>query len=211
MHRAKESIFFSHETEYAMSLKSGDPFATPISAVANPKPSMPSQLQSMSVKKQSPMLEKPNYQSLVAEMQAEPPSQLPTIEEEDVFPIEATSPPPAPSARLSEKVALSEPTEPYPPPRFVQSPHPVAAAPASSPPPIAPITEKSGLIEKNKNLIILLIVTAAILKFAAPRLRVYPRFVSNSELGLNLVGIVAVSVLIVLAYKLVTSMAGISD
>jgi hypothetical protein len=155
----------------------------------------------MSTKKSSPLVEKPNYQTLVAQMESEPPAPAP-LYDEDVLPVE-----PAPVRAIPPRVVetIAPSVDPYPPARSISPP----PAPSPPPPPPATTPDKPGLIEANKNLIVLFVVAAAVLKFAAPRLRAYPRFVSNSELGLNLVGVTAVSVFIVVIYKLITHMANL--
>lgn len=183
-----------------MSIKSADPFATPIASIAGGvRPSAPESLPSMATKRQHSIPEKPNYQQLVSEMQSEPPEQPAFVEESVDFA------PPVPIQ--PRRVETIEPVaEPYPPPRTVMP----AATPPPPPPPAAPV-EKPGLVEANKNLIVLFAITFLAIKFAAPKLRAYPRFVSNSELGLNIVGIVAVSVLIVTVYKLTVHMANLKQ
>jgi hypothetical protein len=190
-----------------MSLKTSDPLATPIAALAGVRPASQESLPSMSTKREMPLVEKPNYQTILAQMASEPPPP-PPVYEDDIFP--ADPPPRAIPPRFAETMAPSR--EPYPPSRSIAPPQaapPPPPATAAAPPVVS--SEKPGIVEANKNLIVLFVIAAAVLKFAAPRLRAYPRFVSNTELGLNLVGVAAVSILIVSIYKLVTHMANLKS
>lgn len=180
--------------------KSGDPLATPISAISA-RPQQPSQLPSMNVGRQSKIVEKPNYAQLVKEMESAEPSGISEFEDS---PLQHS-----PVQPVHEESPAPEIEHQYPAPRFVQPPPP-AYVPIQPPQEtVRETAEKPKLspIEANKNLIILAVVVAAVLKFAAPRLRAYPKFLSNSELGLNLPGIFAVSIIIVALYKLITHLS----
>ena len=180
------------------SLKSADPLATPISAISQ-KPAVNPRHE------KAPMEAPMTYSQLAAQAtEPSPPEIAPMYDEPPRM--EAIEPvyQPQPEAMYHPPVQLPV----YTPPPPQQTPQPMfrgglleEAQPAKKP--------SSFSVESNKNLLVLLIVTALVLKLAAPKLRGVPRFATTSGIGLNLQGVLLTSVIVVLGYKMVIYAAGI--
>jgi hypothetical protein len=175
--------------------KSSDPLATPISAimqkpVVNPRHEKP------------PIDEPMTYSQLAAQATAPPSMQefSPVHEEPEMDTIEPVYQP-QPEPVYHQPVQYIQQPPPPPQPQAMYRGGFIEEAP--------PAKKKSSFsIEANKNLLILLAVTAAVLTLAAPKLRTVPRFATTSGIGLNLQGVIAISAAIVLGYKAVTYAAG---
>lgn len=171
---------------------SADPLATPVSSLPPPVTQL---------KSEQPIPQKPMYAELLKEMSDEMQQQQtpPPQHEAMPMPMPASSQPPPPQPQPQPQ---QQPSYYYPPP----PPAPAAVTAAR------PAAAASSLFSPgaNKNLAILAVVVAIALKVVAPRMRAYPRFSSHSGIGLSLVGVVALSAGVVVAYRALTYAAGLS-
>ena len=197
-------------------LKVVDPLGTPVNTIVLPV---------QQLKSEQPSVEKPMYAELMRDVQSPPPAaasvhgggdyagrggggrdELPQPIAQSRRPQPPQSPQHAPVARQME---YDEAEAAYAPPAratYVAPPPP----PQSAQP--QPKMKKSALsVEAQRNSLVLLSVTALALQFLAPRIRVYPRFTSNSGLGLSYTGVAVVSLAIVLGYKSIVYAAGLSE
>jgi len=184
----------------AASLKSADPLATPISAI--------SQKPAVNPRHEKAPLDAPpmTYSQLAAQ---------------------ATEPPQPELAPMYDEPQRMEVIEPVYQPQPEVAYQPPVQLPMYTPPiqqvPVAQPMLRGGLLEEaqpakkassfslesNKNLLILMIVVALVLKLAAPKLRGIPRFATMSGIGLNIQGVLLISVGIVVGYRAICFAAGI--
>ena len=180
------------------SLKSADPLATPISAISQQPAVNPRH-------EKAPMEAPMSYSQLAAQATDPPhPEVAPMYDEPPRMEVIEPVYQPQPEAMYQPPVQLPV----YTPPPPQQTPQPTfrgglleEAQPAKK--------ASSFSVESNKNLLILLIVVVLVLKLAAPKLRGVPRFATMSGIGLNIQGVLLISVGIVVGYKMVIYAAGI--
>ena len=196
-------------------LKTMDPLGTPVNSIVLPV---------QQLKSEQAAVTKPMYAELMRDVQSPPPTasvhggdygghagpghdELPQPIAQTRRPQPPQSPQHAPVARQMEYDEAEAAYAPPPRPTYAVSP---------PPPPQSTQTQlkmkKSALsVEAQRNSLVLLSVTAIVLHFLAPRIRVYPRFTSNSGIGLSYTGVAVVSLAIVVGYKAITYAAGLRE
>jgi len=199
----------------ATALKSADPLATPLSAIAQQQP-----LQQL--KRDQPEPEMPVYAELLKELQD--PSNAPplsTIYEDRELQQASAEPqqhsfPPQPIVQPHQQQHYQQPHPQQQQAEF----QPAPSAPPASQRPVyavmpapgaAPKKAASFSLDANKHLLVLLVIVALALHVVAPRMRTYPRFTSGTGIGLSLAGVFVLATIIVLTFRIITYAAGMAS
>lgn len=171
-------------------LKTTDPLATPIAALAT--------VPTLSVRRESTQLELPSYASLMNEASRPPVEDIRPVEYEDA--ISPVYPPPPQQQQVQQEIVQEEKSEK----KKKKKTHYPSIDVAE------PKKPSAFSLDANKNLIILGVIVALVLKLGAPKLRTIARFNSPVGIGLNVAGVLAISIIITVSYKAVTFAAGLS-
>lgn len=187
-------------------LKTMDPLGTPVNSIVLPV---------QQLKSEQPSVDKPMYAELMRDVQSPPPAASVHGGGGD-YGGHDELPQPIAQARRPQQLAPVARQMEYDEAEAVYAPpaRPAYVTPPPPPPPTQtqPKMKKSVLsLDAQRNSLVLLSVTALVLHFLAPRIRVYPRFTSGTGIGLSYAGVVAISLTIVLGYKAITYAAGLKE